>query len=135
MQNDEQRRSIVGTPFWMAPELIQGNGYGVAVDVWSAGITALEMAEGEPPYFHEPALKALFRIYSAPPPTLKHPERWGMKFKSFLRMALEKDASRRATVKELLMHPFMQEASTAEVFAAYVSTALSRKRHKQTTPQ
>ena len=61
------------------------------MDVWSAGITALEMAEGEPPYFHEPALKALFRIYSAPPPTLKHPERWGMKFKSFLRMALEKD--------------------------------------------
>ena len=82
---------MVGTPFWMAPELIQGSGYGVAVDVWSAGITALEMAQGEPPYFHEPALKALFRIYSAPPPTLKDPERWGNKFKSFLRMALEKD--------------------------------------------
>ena len=79
----------------MAPELIQGNGYGVAVDVWSAGITALEMAQGEPPYFHEPALKALFRIYSAPPPTLKDPERWGYKFKSFLRMALEKDVGER----------------------------------------
>ena len=46
----------------MAPEVIQGNGYGVAVDVWSAGITALEMAEGEPPHFHEKPLKALLSI-------------------------------------------------------------------------
>ena len=91
---------MVGTPFWMAPELIQGSGYGVAVDVWSAGITALEMAQGEPPYFHEPALKALFRIYSAPPPTLKDPERWGNKFKSFLRMALEKDVGERGGGEE-----------------------------------
>lgn len=120
----------MGTPFWMAPELIQGAGYGVAVDVWSAGITALEMAEGEPPYFHDPPLKALLKIHSAPVPQLIDPSRWSNKFKSFLKFALEKDVSKRATVKELLMHPFMQEASTPEVFADYVSTALVRNKHK-----
>lgn len=83
----------MGTPFWMAPELIQGNGYGVAVDVWSAGITALEMAEGEPPYYREKPLKALLMIVSGPAPELKHPERWSNKFKSFLRLALEKDVA------------------------------------------
>ena len=75
----------------MSPEVIQGNGYGVAVDVWSAGITALEMAEGEPPHFHEKPLKALLSIVSGPAPTLKHPEQWSNKFKSFLHLALEKD--------------------------------------------
>ena len=75
----------------MAPELIQGNGYGVAVDVWSAGITALEMAEGEPPFFHEKPIKALYKIVSGEAPQLQHPEKWSNKFKSFLRLALEKD--------------------------------------------
>ena len=65
----------------MAPELIQGVGYGVAVDVWSAGITALEMAQGEPPYFHDPPLKALLKIHSAPAPQLIDPSRWSNKFR------------------------------------------------------
>ena len=81
----------MGTPFWMAPELIEGNGYGVEVDVWSAGITALEMAEGEPPFYGEKPLKALLNIVSGEAPQLKHPERWSNRFKSFLRLALEKN--------------------------------------------
>ena len=119
---------MVGTPFWMAPELIQGAGYGVAVDVWSAGITALEMAEGEPPYFRDPPLKALLKIHTGPAPTLKEPGRWSNKFKSFLKFALAKDVAKRATVKELLMHPFMQETSTPEVFATYINTALVKNK-------
>ena len=120
----------MGTPFWMAPELIHGKGYSIAVDVWSAGITALEMAEGEPPYFHDPPIKALLKIYRDDAPQLKEPEKWSNKFKSFLKLALQKDAEKRATVKELLMHPFMQEASTPEVFAAYINEALSRKQYR-----
>ena len=112
----------------MAPELIQGAGYGVAVDVWSASITALEMAEGEPPYFRDPPLKALLKIHTGPAPTLKEPGRWSNKFKSFLKFALEKDVAKRATVKELLMHPFMQETSTPEVFATYINTALVKNK-------
>lgn len=129
LQENTQRKSMVGTPFWMAPELIQGHGYGMAVDVWSAGITALEMAEGEPPFYHDPPIKALLQIHRDPAPTLKDPSRWSKKFQSFLKFALEKDVSKRATVKELLMHPFMQEASTPEVFASFMSSALSRNKH------
>lgn len=115
----------------MAPEVIHGNNYGVSADVWSAGITAMEMAEGEPPHFHDPPLKALLKIYSQPAPQLKEPGKWSNKFKSFLRMALQKDPEKRATVKELLMHPFMQEVSTPEDFAAYIDTALLRRRKNE----
>ena len=109
LQENTQRKSVVGTPFWMAPELIHGKGYGMAVDVWSAGITALEMAEGEPPFYHDPPIKALLNIHTGPAPELKMPSQWSNKFRSFLRLVLEKDVSKRATVKELLMHPFMQD--------------------------
>ena len=80
---------MVGTPFWMAPELIQGAGYGVAVDVWSAGITALEMAEGVPPYFRDPPLKALLKIHTSPSPKPQHPEQWSEEFNDFLAKALD----------------------------------------------
>ena len=128
LQENTQRKSVVGTPFWMAPELIHGKGYGMAVDVWSAGITALEMAEGEPPFYHDPPIKALLNIHTGPAPELKTPSQWSNKFRSFLRLVLEKDVSKRATVKELLMHPFMQEASTPEVFASFLNSALARNK-------
>lgn len=79
----------MGTPFWMAPELIQGGGYNCKVDIWSLGITALEMADGEPPYFHDPPLKALLRIHTSPSPTVKDPSKWSEEFKDFLSRALD----------------------------------------------
>lgn len=69
----DKRNTLVGTPCWMAPELIAGNLYDTKVDVWSLGIVALEMADGDPPFIKENPLKVLFMISSASPPRLKNP--------------------------------------------------------------
>ena len=80
---------MVGTPFWMAPELIRGVGYDCKVDIWSLGITALEMADGEPPYYHDAPLKALLKIHTSPSPKPQHPEQWSAEFNGFLAKALD----------------------------------------------
>ena len=79
----------MGTSFWMSPELIQGEGYTNKVDIWSMGITAIEMAEGEPPYFKEPPLKAMLLIHSSASPTLKNQDQWSEEFHQFLSRALD----------------------------------------------
>lgn len=107
---DDKRRSVVGTPYWMAPEVIRGVDYDTKVDIWSLGIMALEMADGEPPLLDLPPLRALFIIATQPPPTLRKPEQWSSTFKDFLSMTLAKNAARRATAEELLDHPFIQKA-------------------------
>lgn len=88
-QEETKRTSVVGTPYWMAPELIRGAEYDAKVDVWSLGITALEMAEGEPPLLHEAPLRALLLITINPAPTLRHPDRWSRSFAHFLSRCLE----------------------------------------------
>lgn len=85
------RKSVIGTPFWMAPELIRGDGYTDKVDVWSLGITALEMANGEPPHYHKKPLKALLLITTSPSPTVANPEKWSDSFQDFLAHALAVD--------------------------------------------
>ena len=86
---------MVGTPFWMAPELIQGVGYTSKVDIWSLGITAIEMADGAPPHNNAPPLKALLLIQSEPSPSVKQPEHWSQVFLGFLSCALDKNVGER----------------------------------------
>lgn len=105
----DKRNTIVGTPYWMAPELIRGQNYDQKVDIWSLGIMAMEMAEGEPPYMEFPPLRALFLITTKGIPDLKEPEKWSNEMKDFLSKCLEKDPALRPDANELLKHPFFKK--------------------------
>lgn len=109
-KSDNKRRSVVGTPYWMAPEVIKGVDYDTKVDIWSLGILAIEMADGEPPLLDLPPLRALFIIATQPPPQPKEPEKWSATFKDFLSCSLAKNPAKRASAEELLAHPFIAQA-------------------------
>lgn len=105
-----KRNTIVGTPYWMAPELIRGQNYGTKVDIWSLGIMAMEMAEGEPPYMEFPPLRALFLITTKGIPPLQEGDRWSALFKDFVAKCLERDPEARVDSRALLVHPFLATA-------------------------
>ncbi|XP_057661329.1 mitogen-activated protein kinase kinase kinase kinase 5 isoform X6 [Diorhabda carinulata] len=108
-----KRKSFIGTPYWMAPEVAaveRKGGYNQLCDIWAIGITAIELAELQPPMFDLHPMRALFLMSKSgfKPPTLKDKEKWSATFQSFVKVALTKNPKKRPTAEKLLQHAFFQ---------------------------
>ncbi|XP_076359378.1 serine/threonine-protein kinase PAK 2-like isoform X3 [Tachypleus tridentatus] len=101
-----KRISVVGTCQWMAPEVIIGKMYGLEVDIWSLGITAIEMIDGQPPYYDE----------NSDMPEIENKDNLSPVFQDFLNKCLEVDVTKRYTASELLKHPFIELADGCNLY-------------------
>ncbi|KTF81929.1 hypothetical protein cypCar_00037747, partial [Cyprinus carpio] len=115
-----KRKSLVGTPYWMAPEVISKSPYGTEVDVWSLGIMLVEMVDGEPPYFSETPVAAMKRLRDEPAPTVRNLHQVSPVLKDFLRRMLTRDPLERASATDLLEHPFLLQASSPQCLVPLV---------------
>jgi serine/threonine protein kinase len=119
-----KRNTVIGTPYWMAPEVIQESGYGVSADIWSLGITCIEMAQGYPPYNNIHPMRAIFVIPSRPPPTLEQKEKFSDEFNEFIALCLVKKPEERMTATQLLETPFIKHAKSEVILEGIINEAI-----------
>ena len=112
-----KRSTMVGTPYWMAPEVVKKQPYTSAVDIWSLGIMTLEMIDGEPPYMDQDPIKALYLIATIGSPEIKNPQELSPQLRDFLEVCLKLKGEERPAAVELLEHEFLrgQLASNEEI--------------------
>ncbi|XP_054984213.1 serine/threonine-protein kinase 10 [Sorex araneus] len=124
----QKRDSFIGTPYWMAPEVVlcetmKDTPYDYKADIWSLGITLIEMAQIEPPHHELNPMRVLLKIAKSDPPTLLTPSKWSADFRDFLKMALDKSPESRPSATQLLEHPFVRGVSSNKALRELVAEA------------
>ncbi|XP_029030955.1 STE20-like serine/threonine-protein kinase isoform X2 [Betta splendens] len=124
----QRRDSFIGTPYWMAPEVVmcetsKDRPYDAKADIWSLGVTLIEMAQIEPPNHEMNPMRVLLKIAKSEPPTLMHPSRWSPEFSDFLRRALDKNVDNRWSTAQLLQHPFVTSVTDSKPLRELIAEA------------
>ncbi|XP_064314789.1 serine/threonine-protein kinase 10 isoform X1 [Phalacrocorax carbo] len=124
----QKRDSFIGTPYWMAPEVVmcetmKDTPYDYKADIWSLGITLIEMAQIEPPHHELNPMRVLLKIAKSDPPTLSCPSKWSLEFRDFLKVALDKNPETRPSAAQLLEHPFVSKVTSNRALRELVAEA------------
>ncbi|XP_047412956.1 serine/threonine-protein kinase 10 isoform X2 [Sciurus carolinensis] len=124
----QKRDSFIGTPYWMAPEVVlcetmKDTPYDYKADIWSLGITLIEMAQIEPPHHELNPMRVLLKIAKSDPPTLLTPSKWSVEFRDFLKTALDKNPETRPSAAQLLEHPFVSSVTSNKALRELVAEA------------
>ena len=120
----QKKNTLTGTPYWMSPEVLSNSEYNKKTDIWSLGITAIEMAEGDPPYSHIQSMRVMFVIKKSPAQGLTNPDKWSPEFNNFVRRCLTIDSKRRPTAKELLLDPFIAKSKGPALLSELVANSM-----------
>ncbi|KAJ8001880.1 hypothetical protein DPEC_G00173990 [Dallia pectoralis] len=124
----QRRDSFIGTPYWMAPEVVmcetsKDRPYDYKADIWSLGVTLIELAQVEPPNHEMNPMRVLLKIAKADPPTLMQPSKWSPEFSDFLRRCLDKNVDNRWNVAQLLQHPFVSTVTDSRPLRELIAEA------------
>jgi len=130
-QNNFKHSTTIGTPHWMAPEIIRGIPYSSKVDIWSLGIILHEITEGKPPYYDLPTVRAMYLISTKGSPGLKNPEDWSTGLRGFMQCCLQLSPEARADASDLLQNRFLTETGTCKDMILLLENAKQQAEKKK----
>ena len=119
------RNEVLGTCCWMAPEIVKGQEYGVKADIWSLGILAQELVDGEPPYYQDPPKQVFMSIATKGRGNFKNPDSLSAAFKNFVKQCTIVDHNTRPSASQLLRHPFLQQSANISTLIPIINQTIA----------